>query len=211
MMLLTTLQQVIEQIGQQLRLTSWLEYFAVVMGMASVLLSRANHIYTYPTGIAGTLVSIVLFTQTGLYAEAGLNGYYFVMSVYGWWKWSRKSAQDEPLPVTLNNAKDWLYTLLFVAIGWPVLWAILYYGTNSTVPVLDAFVSATAWCGMWLMARRKVENWLLLNLSNIVAIFLLWYKGLYFMSLLTLFLFIVAIFGYFSWRKTALQREQALA
>jgi nicotinamide mononucleotide transporter len=207
-MLLAALHQIAEQAMTQLSQTSWLEYIAVVMGMASVLLSRANNIYTYPTGIAGTLVSIVLFVEAGLYAEAVLNVYYFVMSVYGWWKWARHSPEQAPLPVTLNNRRDWLHTGLFVVLGWPALWAALRFATDSTVPVLDAFVSATAWCGMWLMAKRKVENWLLLNLSNIVAIFLLWYKGLYFLSLLTLFLFIVAIFGYFSWRKTALQREQ---
>jgi len=86
-------------------------------------------------------------------------------------------------------------------LGFPLLYGALVSFTDSDVPWMDAWVTATAWAGMWLLAKRKMENWILLNISNAFAIPLLYYKGLLLYALLTLYLFIVAIFGYIAWKK----------
>ena len=86
-------------------------------------------------------------------------------------------------------------------LGWGLLYVVLDKFTDSDVPILDAFVSSTAWAGMWLLAKRKLENWIWLNVSNLVAIPLLLYKQLFLFSILTLILFVVAIFGYLDWKK----------
>ena len=184
----------------QLKATTWLEWLAVILGVSEVLLARANKVWLYPTGIAATLISIYLLLNVALYAESLLNVYYVVMSVYGWYHWVRKR-NEPPVIVSYANQREWIITLLIVFVGWGVLYLALINFTTSTVPVWDAWVSSTAWAGMWLLARRKIENWVLLNVSNLFAIPLLYHKNLVMFTILTMFLFIVAIFGYLEWRK----------
>ena len=190
----------INLLQQQLKETSWIEWLAVAFGVAEVLLARANKVALYPAGIAGTLLSIYLFLTSGLYAESLLNLYYVIMSVYGWWYWIKKK-NEAAVPVTFTNNTEWITVGAIVAGGFIFLYVILKNFTPSTVPLWDAFVSATAWAGMWLLAKRKIENWLLLNISNAAAIPLLFYKHLILYAALTIFLFIVAVQGYFEWRK----------
>ena len=184
----------------QLAETSWIEWLAVAFGIAEVLFARSNKVALYPAGIVGTLLSVYLFISSGLYAESLLNLYYVLMSVYGWWYWVKKKDMP-PVRISYANKKEWRITFLIVAGGFIVLYVILKNFTPSTVPFWDAFVSATAWAGMWLLAKRKIENWVLLNVSNAVAIPLLFYKHLMLYAALTIFLFIVAIQGYLKWRK----------
>lgn len=191
------------------RATSYLEWTGVAFGVAEVLLARVNHIALYPAGIVSVLISTYIFYGAGLYAESGLNIYYLVMSIYGWWVWQRRRGQP-PLPVTRSGPADWAVTALIVAGGFGVLYFCLSNYTASTVPAWDAWVSATAWAGMWLLARRKLENWILLNISNAFAIPLLVQKHLPLYTLLTIFLFLVAIQGYFSWRRMLRQSAEAV-
>ena len=195
-----TLLYWINLLMQQLAQTSWIEWLAVGFGVAEVLLARSNKVALYPAGIAATLLSTYLFFISGLYAESLLNVYYIIMSIYGWWYWVKKKDKP-PVPITFTNKKEWGIVFSIVAGGFLVLYITLKNFTPSTVPFLDAFVSATAWAGMWLLAKRKVENWILLNISNAVAIPLLFYKDLPLYAALTIFLFIVAVQGYFKWKK----------
>jgi len=185
---------------QQVAQTSWIEWLAVGFSVAEVLLARANKVTLYPAGIIATLLSVYLFIISGLYAESLLNGYYIVMSIYGWWYWVKKKDKP-PVPITFTDKKEWQTVAAIVAGGFIVLYLTLKNFTPSTVPLCDAFVSATAWAGMWLLAKRKVENWILLNISNAVAIPLLFYKHLPLYAALTIFLFVVAVQGYFQWKK----------
>jgi nicotinamide mononucleotide transporter len=183
----------------QMRETTFLEWVAVILGASEVLFARVNNIWLYPTGIAGTLIGIYVLLTAGLYADSALNVYYVVMSVYGWVYWIKKR-NEPPVKITSATRNEWIITLLIVFVGWAVLYIILKNLTPSTVPIWDSWISSTAWAGMWLLARRKIENWILLNLSNLFAIPLLCYKHLILFAALTLFLFVVAFFGYFEWR-----------
>jgi len=185
---------------EQIRNTSLLEWLGAGFGAAEVLLAKANKVWLYPAGILSVLISIYLFLRGGLYGESILNLYYLAMSIYGWWFWVFKRSVV-PLPITRATKKEWRITLWIALGGFLLLYVVLRYFMKSTVPVMDAFVSATAWAGMWLLAKRKLENWILLNISNAVAIPLLFYKQLPLYALLTLFLFIVAIFGFFEWKR----------
>jgi nicotinamide mononucleotide transporter len=184
----------------ELKTTGVWQWIAVLLGVAEVLLARANKILLYPAGILSSAISMYLLASVGLYAECGLNGYYVIMSIYGWWHWTRKK-DTPPVKITHNTKRDWQIVVVMTILGYVLLELVLDHLTPSTVPELDAFVSITAWVGTWLLAKRKVENWILLNISNAVAIPLLWYKQLPLFSLLTVFLFIVAVQGYFSWKK----------
>jgi nicotinamide mononucleotide transporter len=196
------LQQWFQLFIQQLQQTAPLEWTAMIFGVLSVLLARANKVSLYPTGIISTVIYIYIFLQPSvkLYADALLNLYYLIMSIYGWLLWTRKKGAE--VVISAAQRKDWAVALLIAIAGWIVLYFFLKRYTDSTVPVWDAFVAATAWSGMWLLAKHKIENWLMLNISNLAAIPLYVHKQLPLTALLTVFLFIVAIFGYFEWRKT---------
>jgi nicotinamide mononucleotide transporter len=187
---------------EQVQQTSLVEWVAVAFGVAEVLLARRNNILLYPAGIVSTILAAYLMFSVKLYAESLLNTYYLVMSVYGWIHWMRKR-NEPPLPITHTNKNEWRIVLLITVVGWLLLYAILRKFAPSSYSGWDAWVSATAWAGMWLLARRKVENWVLLNISNLFAVPLLFYKQLPLMACLTIFLFIIAVLGYFDWRKKA--------
>jgi len=190
-------------VSQFSHIDAW-QWAILVLGISEVLLAKINNILLYPAGIAATVLSIYSLFVAQLYAECALHLYYIVMSVYGWRHWAKK--KNEPaVTVRFTNQKEWLISLSIIFGGWVFLYFALVTFTPSTVPVWDAWVSATAWAGTWLLARRKVENWLLLNLSNAFAIPLLIYKNLPLFAVLTFFLFVVACFGYIDWRKLAFQ------
>ncbi|WP_233632698.1 nicotinamide riboside transporter PnuC [Parapedobacter sp. ISTM3] len=196
-----------DELVVQLTGTPLLHWVGVACGVVQVLLAKTNNVLLYPFGIASIVITIYVLNEAGLYAEILLNLYYLVMSVYGWAYWLKRSG-DEPVKASYASAREWGIALLIVALGFPVLYGALVRFTDSTGPVWDAWVSATAWAGMWLLAKRKIENWILLNVSNAFAIPLFVYKGLHLYALLTLFLFIVAIFGYFEWKRI-INRERA--
>jgi nicotinamide mononucleotide transporter len=186
--------------AEQFKEIGLLQWLGLLAGIAEVLLARNNRIALYPAGIVASGISVFLLYEAGLYGECLLSMYYIVMSVYGWWYWLNKK-NVPPVKVSYSSRYTLQLVVVFVLVGYTILYVALRYLTPSTVPHLDAFVSATAWAGMWLLARRKIENWILLNISNAVAIPLLFHKGLPLYGLLTAFLFVIAIQGYFKWKK----------
>lgn len=199
---MNSLKEWIDLLRAQWNAIDVIQALTLVLGVAEVLLARANHVWLYPTGIAATALGTWSLWHAQLYAEGLLNLYYLVMSFYGWWYWIYRREQY-PLPVTFATRNEWIITSCIVALGWVLLYTLLIRFTPSQVPAWDAWVSATGWAGMWLLARRKVENWLLLNISNAWAIPLLIQKQLPLLALLTLFLFIVACRGYVDWMRLA--------
>lgn len=184
---------------QQVVETPLLQWTGVCFGVAEVLLAKANKVLLYPCGIISVFITIIVLFEAGLYAEIALNIYYLIMSVYGWHHWL-KSKNKQVLPISYSTNKDLIFTFMIILTGLPFLYFTLKHFTDSTVPFWDAWVSVTAWAGMWLLTKRKLENWVLLNISNAFAIPLLIHKNLILYALLTLFLFVVAIFGYKSWK-----------
>ncbi|TCD10276.1 nicotinamide riboside transporter PnuC [Pedobacter frigidisoli] len=191
---------------EQILHTSIIEWFAVGFGVSEVLLAKKNNIWLYPTGIISILLSMFLLLNVKLYAEMLLSIYYLVMSVYGWVIWKKRKLDAEN-QVSWSTNNELTIAVLISVVGFFVFYFVLRNHTDSDVPLLDAFVSSTAWAGMWLLAKRKIENWILLNVSNIVAIPLLFHKKLPLMACLTTFLFIVAIFGFMDWKKIIGRRK----
>jgi nicotinamide mononucleotide transporter len=185
---------------EQVATTGWVEWAAIVFGVAEVLLARVNNILLYPAGIISTAATIYILLVPHLYADSALNAYYLVMSIYGWWHWSRQK-DAPPLPITRTARKEWGITAAIALGGFVVIYFVLKNYTDSTVPAADAWVTSTAWAGTWLLTRRKIENWLVLNVSNLFAVPLYFYKDLPMYAVFTAFLFIIAVFGYFDWLK----------
>lgn len=181
--------------------TSFLEFIAVIFGVASVLFSRAENILVYPTGLINTILyTYFCFAWWDLYAEGSLNFYYTAMSIYGWWAWTRKK-QGHTLAISYNNAKDWVLALLFFLLSFVALYLVLKNYTNSTVPFADSLASAAAYTGMWQMTRKKVENWMWWVLTNALSIPLYFYKGAVFTSVQYIIFLVLALMGWWSWVK----------
>lgn len=189
-----------ELLREQLANTSNLEKTGAIFGVIQVLLARINHILLYPFGIVSILITIYIFSEVGLYAEAGLNIYYLIMSVYGWLFWYSRSNSTK-VTISCATKTEWWLASIITVVGFVIIASLLIHFTDSKVPFLDAWISSTAWAGMWLLAKRKIENWIFLNISNFFAVPLLFYKELPLYALLTVVLFIVAISGYFKWKK----------
>lgn len=192
--------------NQQIQQTTLLEWLAVILGVTEVLLARKNSVWLYPAGIGGSALSITLLLKVGLYAESALSMYYVIMSIYGWYLWQRRNGEP-PVQVAWATRNEWLITLLIALGGWGVIYLLLHHFTSSTVPMWDAWVSSTAWAGTWLLARRRIENWVVLNVSNIFAIPLLFHKNLVLFAALTTFLFIVAVIAFFDWKRIYRQQQ----
>ncbi len=195
------MQEIIQQFTDGLKSTGWLEFVAVFFGIASVLFSRKENILVFPTGIINTvLYTWFCFKWWNLYAEGSLNFYYTVMSLYGWYAWTRKK-EGNTLAITFNNRRDWIISISFFVLCWATLYYILKNHTNSTVPWADSFASAAAYTGMWQMARKKVENWIWWILTNLISIPLYFYKHAVFTSVQYVVFLILAVMGLIAWTK----------
>lgn len=192
---------ILDSLYQGLLATTWVEFVAVIFGLLSVWFSRNENILTYPTGIINVLIYIYLCFTAGLYADMGINAFYFVMSVYGWYNWSRRDMNSKHVPITKLSAWGWTYNIILVFGFFGLLWFVLARYTPSTVPMFDSFTTALFIVGMWLMARKKVENWLAWIAGDILVIPLFAYKGLVFTGFQYMVFTALAISGYIEWRK----------
>lgn len=192
------------QLLEQMYQTTWLEAVAVFFGLLSVWYSKQENILVYPTGIVSVLIYIYLTLEYKLYADMGINGYYFVMSVYGWYHWT--DSENKPqIPITSNNKKQNVISILFFIVSFIVIRAVLVYFTDSDVPNWDSITSSFALVGMWLMAEKKIENWIAWIIADIISVPLYLYKGLPFTAFQFFVFTVLATWGYFSWRKTLLK------
>ena len=193
--------------------TTWLEYVAVVSGIVSVWFSRKENILVYPTGLLNTTFYIYLSIKGSLLGEASVNFYYTVMSIYGWIIWAKR---DHPyhhiVNISYSDKKWWIYQLLFFAAFYVVIFVSLTYLKKSfapgAIPFADAFASATAFTGMWLMTKKKVESWYWWIATNIVSIPLYFIKHYVFTSVYYFILLVMAVFGLIEWMRRAKHEKQ---
>ncbi len=201
-------QEIIKECIENLEATSLLEFIGVIAGIASVWFSRKENILVYPVGLINTIIFVYISIKGSLFGEASVNLYYTIMSIYGWVLWAKKDERHQTvLHITYSNSKEWLYQLLFFAAFYITLFTALTYLKTvfyaSTVPYADAFASATAYTGMWLMAKKKVESWWWWIATNITSIPLYFIKGYVFTSVQYIVLLVLAIMGLLSWQQKA--------
>jgi len=203
------LLQIAEQFLTGLKQTTALEYIAVAAGIASVWFSKAENILVYPVGLVNTIIYTYLSFKFHLIGEASVNFYYTVVSIWGWILWAQKNTQQRPvLHITFSGAQQWLQQLLFGGVLYVLIFASLTYLKTAfypgVIPWADAFASATAFTGMWLMAKKKVESWWWWIATNIASIPLYFVKGLVFTSFYYCVLLVLAVAGLLEWRKKAM-------
>ena len=201
---------IIEGIINGVMQTSAIEWVAVICGVASVIYSMKENILVYPTGIISVLIYVYLAFEYKLYADMGVNGYYFIMSVYGWYYWTNTDGEKKQVPVTVNSLKENIYSLGILLGSFGLLVFVLKNFTDSDVPFWDASTTAFAILGMWLMARKKLENWIAWIITDLISIPLYFHKGLVLTSFQFLIFTVLATMGYFAWKKSLESQAETL-
>jgi len=200
--------QILEAFITGMKATGPIEYIAVFAGIISVWYSRKENILVYPVGLINTIFYTYLSFKGGLLGEASVNLYYSVMSIYGWFMWSRKNdANLIQLHITKSTQKEWAVQLLFFAGFYVAIFFALTYLKKEfapdAIPWADALASASAYTGMWLMAKKKVESWYWWIITNICSIPLYFVKHYVFTSVYYVVLLIMAFWGLAEWLKKA--------
>jgi nicotinamide mononucleotide transporter len=206
------MQQFWQQFVNNLHQTSLLEYIAVFTGIASVWFSRKENIWVYPVGLVSTVIYVYLSFRYHLIGEASVNFYYSVLSIYGWILWAKKDRQQQYiLHISFSNKKEWIQKMIFAtALNVLIFFSLTYlkkYFYPGVIPWGDAFASATAYTGMWLMAKKKVESWYWWIATNIASVPLYFVKGLAFTSVFYFVLLIMAFWGLAEWKRRALRKK----
>lgn len=201
-----SLPEIWQQFTDGLQQTTLLEYIGVFAGITSVLFQRKAHILVYPIGLINTIIYVYISVKGSLFGEASVNFYYTVMSIYGWILWSKKDEHKQlVLQVSYSNKREWIIQLLFFAVFYIAIYAALVFLKkafySNTVPWADAFASASAYTGMWLLAKKKVESWYWWIVTNTASIPLYFIKGYVFTSFQYIVLLVLAFMGLVTWMK----------
>jgi nicotinamide mononucleotide transporter len=165
--------------------------------------ARQENILVYPTGLVATIISVYLLFIAGYLGDMMINGYFTIMSIYGWYKWSRKTEDSDNLPITRTNTKEKItgiglfFITIFVVFG---IYKVFDYQIN-TDNYIDIIASGIFFTAMWYMANKKIENWTLWIIGDIIVTPLYAYRGLGMLSLQYLIFTILAISAYLEWRK----------
>ena len=215
----------------------FLEFIAAVLGITSVFYAKKENILVYPTGIISTGLYVYLLSQWALYGDLIINIYYTLMSLYGWYMWTRISNKThEPLKISRTNYLDnikafaiFVFTAIFVIIVYrhynvmpdlnftdSIHYAFQKISAGSLIefrkatPYLDTFTTAAAFVAMWLMANKKIENWIFWIITNIVSIPLYFVKGYGFTGIQYTIFFVLAFLGYKEWKKNLNKQNQTV-
>jgi len=183
---------------------TWLELVAVVIALAMVACNMRVNPLAWPLAITSSALYGLLFLDSRLYGEAGLQVFFIVMASWGWWQWLRGTGDDGGrLRVrSLEAGRRWR-VLLAMGIAWPALGLLLDHATDSDVPWWDAFPTAGSVIGQWLLARKYVENWLVWAVVNVVSVLLFAYKGLWLTVALYSLFVLLSWLGWRAWRRLA--------
>lgn len=191
------------QYGEYETLDIALEIVAVLFGLSSVWFSKQNNIWVYPTGMVSTSIFVYLLLKWGLLGDMLINMYYFAMSVYGWYIWTRKVDDSHVTPISHVTPKEHKISL-FIFLTTLVFVFVVYQSFDkwtSWTAYIDTLTTAIFFVGMWLMAKRKVENWIYWIVGDLISIPLYFYKGFTFTSFQYLIFTILAFYGYNAWKK----------
>ena len=189
-------------------LNIFLEATAVSFGLLSVWFSKKNNIWVYPTGILSTLIFVYLLYHWGLLGDMLINAYYFSMSIYGWYYWTRKTGTKDLNPI--SKMSQWEFRSALFLFVFALLFVFVIYTIfdkwNNIVAYIDTFTTAIFFVSMWLMARRKIENWLFWIIGDIIFIPLYYVKGYSLTSIQYLIFTMIAVAGYYAWKKELYER-----
>lgn len=179
----------------------WLDITTTALGLAYILLEYKASVWMWVVGFFMQSLGIVLYYQKGLYADCGMEFYYLAMTIYGFIAWMRHKQKTADLPIRHMPLR---MAFIWIGIGlalWLIIYLLLSHFTNSNVPVADAFTTALSVVGIWALARKYLEQWFVWIVVDVVTCGLYFYKGIPFKASLYALYVVIAVFGYFAWKK----------
>ena len=181
-----------------------LEIVAVIFGLFSVWYAKKDNILVFPTGLVSTFIYVYLLWKWTLWGDMMINGYYFIMSIYGWYHWTRKKGDSVKFPISvISNDEKRIAIIIFIFTVAFVVGVYHYFNKFTTwYAYVDTFITGIFFIGMWLMAKRKIENWIFWIIGDVISIPLYFAKGFTFTSFQYIVFTIVAVYGYLEWKKT---------
>ncbi len=205
-------QELVEPYQETPLLFIVLEAIGVFFGLLSVLFSKRDNILVFPTGMISTLIFVYLLWYYQLLGDMLINSYYFIMSIYGWYVWTRKVDEALYIPITKASFKEWK-TAIFLFVSSVLFTSMIYQlfqKWENWVSAIDIMTTAIFFTGMWLMAKKKIENWLFWIIGDLISIPLYYYKGLSLSSIQYFIFTIIAILAYQEWKKKLNQPQAQL-
>ena len=189
-----------------------LELFAVIMNITSVVYAKQNNILVYPTGLIGTGISVYILLNFSLLGDTIINAYFFSMSIYGWYFWSRKKDEVFINQVSTINRNEIKYLFILAISSLIFIYFVYDYFDkwNNWTAYVDNITTAIFFVAMWLMARRKIESWIFWIIGDLITVPLYFYKGLTISSIQYIIFLILAVLGYISWKKILHKNYQKL-
>lgn len=190
----------------------YLELFAVIMNITSVVYAKRNNILVYPTGLIGTGIFVYILLNFSLLGDTIINAYFFSMSIYGWYFWSRKKDEVFINQVSTINRNEIKYLFILAISSLIFIYFVYYYYDkwNNWTAYVDNITTAIFFVAMWLMARRKIESWIFWIIGDLITVPLYFYKGLTISSIQYIIFLILAVLGYVSWKKILDKNQQKL-
>jgi nicotinamide mononucleotide transporter len=181
-----------------------LEFIAFVFGILSVWFAKKENIWVYPTGLIATIITAYLLYITGYLGDMMINGYFSIMSIYGWYQWTKKTNNKKTLYITRTNINEKVIGIVLFLVTIFVVFGIYNFFDYEIKKenYIDIFASGIFFTAMWFMALKKIENWTLWILGDIIVVPLYAYRGLGMLSLQYLIFTILAISAYLEWKKT---------
>jgi nicotinamide mononucleotide transporter len=184
-----------------LKSQSLLEISGVISGILCVYLAARNNILSWPLAIISVSIYIIIFYETKLYADAGLQVYFLITNIYGWYFWSRKSEKDDKVPVSFASGKSIFLSLIAILIFTLLLGTFLYRGTDASFPYIDSFCTACSLVAQLFLARKIIENWLIWIFVDIIYVGVYLMKDLHLTAGMYALYVLIAAMGYINWKK----------
>ncbi|QBA65139.1 nicotinamide riboside transporter PnuC [Muriicola soli] len=189
-----------------------LEAIAFFFGIASVVYAKKENILVYPTGLVATVITVYLFYIDALFGDMMMNFYYSIMSIYGWWNWARVKGDERVVQITRTNTREKIIGVLLFLMTMGITFGV-YKGFGTLLNeanYIDIFTSGIFFTAMWYMANKKLENWTLWILADIITVPLYAYRGWGMLSLQYLIFTVLAVQGYIAWKKDLNSTHQTL-
>ena len=180
----------------------WLDIVTTILGLAYILLEYRASAWMWLVGFLMQSLGIVLYYQKGLYADCGMEFYYLGVTIYGWWRWVKPKANSQkPIAISRFPKKLIIPWLTIIGVVWAIIYWLLVTFTNSNVPLADSFTTALSIIGIWALAHKFLEQWFIWIAVDVVTCVLYFYKDIPFKASLYALYVVIAVFGYFKWRK----------
>lgn len=202
----------LQQAGNTLLQSSWIDLLALVSGIIYVVLAAKENVWCWLAGLVNVCSFFVIAYNAQMYSDVGLQIVYFFLTIYGWWAWvyGRSQTQQTTLNITTTSLRMWTLLIPLTLAMTVLLYFLLDSFTHTDVAFWDALTTSLSLTATWMTARKKLENWIVWMIADPIYVGLLYYKGWYLSSLLFGIYTVIAVMGYFEWRRNMEQREPTI-